>query len=67
MATKFRMAVVALERAKKAPTASNARVAVDRCRDEYARGGSMASMDMLREAEALMRTTTRDNVSMLGV
>lgn len=67
MATKFRIAVVALQKAKKEPTVTNLGRAVERCRAEYARGGSVASMDMLHEAEAMLRGATRDNVSMLGV
>jgi hypothetical protein len=55
MPSNFRNAVVALERAKRLPSADNIARAVDRCMREYGRGGSMASLRMLEQAEALAK------------
>lgn len=53
MATHFRNAVVALARAKKELTRGNINKALTRTTREYARGGSVASKDMMHEAVAL--------------
>ena len=53
MATLFRNAAVALDRAKKDPTPLNIQAAIYWCGREYAYGGSMASMEMLKEARVL--------------
>lgn len=53
MTTYFRTATVALTQAQAAPTPDNIAYAIDRCRMEWARGGSAASVHMLRAAEAL--------------
>ncbi len=47
MATKFRIAAIALSKVHDYETA---KIALDRCLDEYARGGSMASAQMVEKA-----------------
>lgn len=53
MASYFRIAVVALAKAKASMSPSDVRYAVYRCRLEYARSGSIASTEMFEEAKAL--------------
>lgn len=54
MATYFRIASLALSKAREKPTSDNVRHAIERCRMEYARGGSIASMKMMRDAENML-------------
>lgn len=53
MATRFRNMVVALARATKHPTAANIERALYWTLQEWAYGGSRASLQSLRQAEAL--------------
>jgi len=59
MATAFRNAVVALERAKLDPTPGNIDRALYWTRAEYSRGGSVRSHELMREAEALCSALLR--------